>query len=131
MSGLFTGDTRQTGERNEAFNSRLQPITTQMETLGFAARLSPSIMFSLLTGPARLALNELKLQSLSLDEMVDDVRKEVLFGGKIKDRRLTKWNNVSFQDFCKLTDDEEKTFRKCIKFVTEYQKDIPKHTLHK
>lgn len=43
------------------------------------------IMFSLMTGPARAACNGLKIQSISLEEMIYEVRKQVLFDVEIKD----------------------------------------------
>lgn len=115
---------RRTGENNEALNARIETIVTQLGTLGFEPCLRPSVTFSLITGPACTACNGLKLQTLSLEEMLDEVRKKVLFDGEINDRRMKKWTKVAFEALCKVTDCEEKAKRNCIKLVTEDQKDL-------
>lgn len=57
------------------------------------------------------------------------MKKKVLFHGEIQDRRVTRWSTVIFDVFRKTIDSEEKATRKCLEFVTEYQKDLPKHIL--
>lgn len=89
MPSLFPEENRSTGEENEAFNSRLEPIVDQMETLGIAASYRPSVLFSLLPDPARKACKIRKLHALSLDQMLDEIRKKVLLHDEVKDRRVT------------------------------------------
>lgn len=88
MEGLIPEDTRPTGEESEPFTSRLDPIVEQTETLGIASSHRPSVLFSLLMGPARKACKGLKLYSLPLHEMIDELKSKVLFDGKIKNRRV-------------------------------------------
>lgn len=61
--------------------------------------------------------------------MVPEVEKKVLFDGEFQDRRVTRWNSMSYEHFRKATDSEETATRKCLKYVVEYQKDLPEHML--
>lgn len=56
--------------------------------------------------------------------MLYEVRKRVVVPGEIKYVPLNKWANVSFQNFEKLNDGEEKNTRMLNTIVTDYQKDL-------
>lgn len=129
MTSLFQESNRPTGEESESFCSRLSPITQQMENLQIVPSHRPSVLYSLLTGKARKACAKLVLTSINLDEMVEEIKKKVLYDGGIKDRRTSSWNTATFEQFRKVSDSEESATRKCLEFITEYQRDIPKHML--
>lgn len=129
MTGLFPEATRPTCEENEAFVTCLNPIVEQMQTIEMNPSHRPSVLFSLLTGPPRLSYKHFHLSKISLDEMIDAVKKKILFYCEIKNRSITRWTSVSIEQFRKTTDCEEKATGKCLEFVMEYQRDLPKHLL--
>lgn len=120
MTSLFSKEARPTGEETETFNARLKPILEQMETLSFHQSQPPFIMFSLLSGPARRACQNLKLNSMKLKKMLSEVCRKVLFDCEVQDRRVTRWSSASFDKFLKQADSEERATRKCLEFVREY-----------
>lgn len=77
MTGLFPDHTSTSREEHEAFKYLLKKILTQMETHSFEPSLRTSILFSFLIGTPRTACNGLKLQLLSLEEMLYDVGKNL------------------------------------------------------
>lgn len=131
MTSLFPESSRPTGEEDESFTSRLKPILEQMETLGIDEHQRPSVLYSLLpsNSPARNACDKIKLQSIHINDMVDEIKKKVLFDNEIQDRRVTRWDSTTYEQFRSLTSSEESATRKCLEFITEYQKDLPKHML--
>lgn len=131
MTALFPDTSRPTGEEKETFSSKLTPIIEQMETLDISEVHRPSVLFSLLppNTPARNACNKLNLKSITISEMVYEVKKKVLFDGEIQDRRVTRWNSMSYDQFRKATDSEEAATRNCLDYIVEYQKDLPEHML--
>lgn len=68
---------------------------------------------------------------MSLEEMIDAVKKQVLFDYEIKDSRITRWTSVTFDQFRKTTECEEKSARKVLAFVMKCQRDISKQLLAK
>lgn len=57
--------------------------------------------------------------------MISDIKLKALVDSDIQDRRISRWNSVDYSQFRHLTDNEEKATRKCIDFMTKYQKDLP------
>ena len=131
MTALFPDSSRPTGEEGETFTSRLTPIIEQMETLDIAASHRPSVLFSLLppNTPPRNACTKMQLKSITIETMVSDVKKKVLFDGEVQDRRVTRWNSTTYEQFRKTTDCDETATQKCLEFMIEYQKDLPSHML--
>lgn len=127
MEFLFAQDTRATGEENELFTSRLTPICDQMNNLQIAKESQPSVLFSLLTGPARDACERMQLQNITLDEMIAEIKLKVIFDSDIQDRRISRWTSVDYSEFRRNTDNEEKATRKSIDLMTKYQRDLPTH----
>lgn len=73
----------------------------------------------------------MKLKSIHIQDMIDDIKKKFLFDGdgEIKDLRVNRWNSTTYEQFRSITNSDESTMRKCLEFMTEYQKDIPKQML--
>lgn len=90
MTSLFPDNTCLTDGENEASKSGLKPIVEQMKTLGFAQSQRLSVLFYVLTRLVWKARRNLKLQFLSLQEIIDEVCKKVFFDDKAKDRRKAR-----------------------------------------
>lgn len=129
ITSLLPEDTRLAGEEREPFILRLDLTFKELETPGLAPSHHSSVLFLLLMESARKACKELNLHSLSLHAMIDDVQIKLLFDGEIKGRRVTTWTSLTFNEFRKLPDCEEKATRRCLKFVVDYQRDLSKHML--
>lgn len=80
-------------------------------------------------GPDRNSCNGLKLQSLSLEGIPDDVGEKLLFYREVKDLLMNKWMSVTYPYYNEVNDAEEKATHNSIKFATNYQNDLPKHML--
>lgn len=129
MTSLFLEKNRPTDDENEPCNSRVEPIVDQMKDFEISESHKPSVLFSLLPGPARKDCKILKRHALPLEQMLDEIRKKILFDDEVKDRRVIRWTSVTFSKLRQNCSSEEQATRKCLEFVTEYQKDIPKHIL--
>lgn len=101
ISSPFPEDACPKGEEYESFTSRIEPIVGQMENLSINPYHRYSVMFALLTGSAPVACKFLKLRSLSLGDMISDIKKKVLFDGEIQYRRVTRWTTVCLDVFRK------------------------------
>lgn len=86
-----------------------------------------AVLFSLLSGKAREAASEGKLAELSFEELVTGIKRAVLYGCKIQDRRVTSWNHITYETYRQSIDTEEAATRKCVEKVTDTQKDLPQH----
>lgn len=75
-----------------------------METLVLTACVRPYIMFSFRTRIARTACNGLKLQTMLLEDILDEVRNKFLFDGENKTLRITKKTKVAFKAFRNVAD---------------------------
>lgn len=61
--------------------------------------------------------------------MIDEIKKKVLFDGEIQDRRVTRWNSTSFEQFLSTANSYESSTSKYLEIMTNYQKDLPQHML--
>lgn len=131
MTALFPDSGRPTIKVDETFTSRLTHITEQAKTLDIDASHQPSVPFSLLppSTPAPNACIKTQLKSIKIDVMASEVKRKVLFDGEIKDRRATRWNSMTYEQFRKATDCNKTATRKCLEFMIEYQKGLPNHIL--
>lgn len=100
-----------------------------MKTLGFAQSQRPSVLFSLLKRVDLKACKNLKLHSLLLEEMIDEICKHIFFDEKVKRHRVTRWTSLTFTLFYRTSSSEGKSTPSCLKFVSEYQNDLPSHML--
>lgn len=108
MTLLFPEETRPTGEETKTFNARLESIVEQMETLSFQKSQRPFIRFSLLSGPDRRACKDLKLHSMTLEEMLSEGSKKVLFDSEVQGRRVTRWSFALLEEFRKQAESKAK-----------------------
>ena len=122
MAGLFPDKARPSGEESEILSARLAPIINQMQKLQIHATQQPSVLFSLLKDPARKSISQVCLMKISLMDMVETIKRNVLYGGDIQYRRVNRWFKIDYNYFRRLKETEEKTTRECIEFKTDYQK---------
>lgn len=130
QEGFSTMDaeaTRPTTKEFELFTARLLPIFHKFNNKHISACYQPSVIFSLLSDPTRDAWEKLEILNISLEKMIYDTQLEVLYDIDIQDRRISHCTSVECSEFRRDTDKEEKATRKCIKFMTKYQKDLPEH----
>ena len=125
MAGLFPDKARPSGEESELLSVRLAPIINQMQKLQIHATQQPSVLFSLLKDPARKSISQVCLMKISLKDMIDTIKRKVLYEGDIQYRRINCWSTIDYNYFRRLKDTEEKAKRECIEFMTDYQKDLP------
>lgn len=121
---LFQEDKHPTGDEMEAFTSPRTEILQHMETLNIQKNQPPSVLFTLLSGPPPKACTSISITDVSSDEMVEHIKKKVIYDREIKDHRVTSWKNATFVQFRNVTDAEEKATRICLECTTEYQKDL-------
>lgn len=100
-----------------------------MERLGIHHDHLTPLIYALLMGEARKACKKRKLSSLTLEDVIEEVKKRVLFDDEIKVPRVTHWTTATFENFRQNADSDEKAMRKCLEFVNEYQRGLPKHLL--
>lgn len=74
----------------ESFRSRSKLIAEQINRLWIDQEHSTSVLYALLNVEAQKACKNLKLNLLTLKEMILEAIKKVLFGKIIKDRRVTR-----------------------------------------
>lgn len=89
MIPLFPEINHRNGEESGTFCSRLTPIIEQIETIQIAPSHCPSVLLFALELKSYKACAKLVLKSISLDEMIDEIKKKILYNGEILDRRTT------------------------------------------
>lgn len=63
---LFPEESRPVGDEDEPFTARVYPIIDQMKNLRTLPSSQPSVLFSILTGPAWDAYEKMNLQNISI-----------------------------------------------------------------
>lgn len=126
---LFPEANWPTREEVEVFISRLDPIDDQMQSLGINHYHRPYVLFFIITGPKRAVRKYSWPSSMSLEEMIDDVEKKIIFDGVLRTRRVSRWTSVTFDQFRISKYCEERAIRKGLELVTEYQCAITKHLI--
>lgn len=90
-----------------------------MKTLGIAENKYPSVLDSLLPSnyPARNECHKLKLKSIHIQEMIDGIKKKILFDCEIENLRVTLWNSKIYEQFRSTTNSDESVTQKCLEFM--------------
>lgn len=65
--------------------------------------------------------------SICFEEIIDEIKKNVSFDEQIQDRRITRWNCKTFEQFRSMSTSDESSTRKCLALMTGYQKDLLKN----
>ena len=83
MAGLFPDEARPSGEESELFSTRIAPIFNHIQTLQIHPTQQPYILFSLFKDPSRNSISQLCLMTISLKDMIDTIKRKVLYDSEI------------------------------------------------
>lgn len=125
MNGIFPEENCPMGGEHGPFCSHLESIVEQMERLAIHQDYHISVLYALLLEEARKACKNLKLSLITLEEMIDEVIKKIMFEDEMKGLRFTRWATVEFQRFRQITDNKEK-----VKNARSLSLNIRKMSLH-
>ena len=127
MSNLFPEATRPTGEESEPFTFRLNQVLEQMDSMMFPKRSRSHILYALLRGKAREAASKVNFAHKDIIFLVDSLKREILHDPDKQDRRVTRWNTITYEEFRGTHSTEEDAVRSCLKHLSEHQLDLPPH----
>ena len=127
MTSIFGPDDRLTGEENEPFLHRLQPMIDQMRASQISDQHQVTTLFSLLTGKAKLVASKVRSNTLSIKEFVDEIASVLVFEHNIQQRKANRWKALTFSDFRANSKTHHDAVQSCIEHLTAHQKDLTRH----
>lgn len=96
---IFGHSNRISGEETEPFHHQLQPILDQMEASQILDDFEVTVLFSVLTGKARLAASKIRTHNIKIDEFIHSLSNLLLFEHNIQGRKINRWNAISYSNF--------------------------------
>lgn len=130
MTSIFPADKRPTGEETEPFMHTLQPIIDQLKASNIPEEHQVTTTFTLLLGKARDVASSINLHEHTIESFVTALKSMLLHDHNIQQRKLNRWNTITFGYYRQRTATLHKAASSCLDTVFQHFKDLPPFMSH-